>query len=59
MVKASEKELVTMVNILYRQKIYKDINLVNQLNFFYQLFISYRTRDFSLQRSIELLELIN
>lgn len=28
------RELGAMVNVLYRQKIYKDISLVNQLNFF-------------------------
>ena len=41
------KELGAMVNILYRQKIYKDINLVNQLNFFTNYLYHTERVDFS------------
>ena len=41
------KELGAMVNILYRQKIYKDINLVNQLNFFANYLYHTERVDFS------------
>jgi len=41
------KELGAMVNILYRQKIYKDINLVNQFNFFANYLYHTERVDFS------------